>query len=71
MFTGEATTNVPELALGGGLSRPNRLAHPLLALAPRLAGVDVADWHALDALVETGYSYAKKALDTWDYHNLT
>ena len=42
-----------------------------LYLAPRLAGVDVADWHALDALVETGYSYAKKALDTWDYHNLT
>ena len=41
-----------------------------LYLAPPLAGIDVADWHALDALVETGYQHARKALETWDYQNL-
>jgi NTE family protein len=36
-----------------------------LHLAPELPGVDVGDWHALDALVEAGYAHAMKALDTW------
>jgi hypothetical protein len=42
-----------------------------LYLAPSLAGIDVSDWHALDALVETGYQHARKALETWDYQSLT
>lgn len=36
-----------------------------LYLTPPLAGVDVSDWHALDQLVETGYTYTSKALETW------
>jgi hypothetical protein len=41
-----------------------------LYLAPQLAGIDVSDWHALDSLVETGYDYAMKTLETWDRQNL-
>ena len=41
-----------------------------LYLDPPLAGIDVADWHAFDALVETGYVHAKEALAKWDHKNL-
>ena len=37
-----------------------------LYLTPPLDGVDVSDWHAIDALVETGYAHASKALETWN-----
>ncbi len=36
-----------------------------LYLTPPLQGADVGDWHSLDALVEAGYAYASKALETW------
>jgi predicted acylesterase/phospholipase RssA/CRP-like cAMP-binding protein len=37
-----------------------------LYLTPPTDGVDVGDWQALDALVETGYAYASKALESWN-----
>jgi predicted acylesterase/phospholipase RssA len=37
-----------------------------LYLTPPLQGVDASDWHALDALVETGYAHASQALETWE-----
>ena len=37
-----------------------------LYLTPPLEGVDVGDWHALDALIEAGYAYTSKALETWN-----
>ena len=45
--------------------------HADLYLAPRLVGIDVADWHALDALVETGYEHARQALESWDLPDRT
>jgi NTE family protein len=38
-----------------------------LYLTPPLQGVEPADWRALDSLVETGYAYASKALESWDW----
>ena len=45
--------------------------HADLYLAPRLVGIDVADWHALDALVETGYEHARQALESWNLPDWT
>jgi len=42
-----------------------------LYLTPPLEGVDVSDWHAIDTLVETGYAYASKALETWNRDQTT
>lgn len=42
-----------------------------LYLTPPLEGVDVSDWHAIDTLVETGYAYASKALETWKHDQTT
>jgi predicted acylesterase/phospholipase RssA/CRP-like cAMP-binding protein len=42
-----------------------------LYLTPPIDGIDVGDWQALDSLVETGYAYASKALETWNRDAMT
>ena len=57
---------VRAMLLGSANHAATMRNHASLYLTPPLEGVDVSDWHAIDTLVETGYAYASKELETWN-----
>ncbi len=40
--------------------------HAALVIAPDMPGIDVADWGAIDRIVDAGYACSMAALETWD-----
>jgi NTE family protein/lysophospholipid hydrolase len=57
---------VRSMLLGSANHAASMHAHAALHLALELPGVDIADWQAIDTLVEAGYSQACRTLETWD-----
>jgi predicted acylesterase/phospholipase RssA len=57
---------VRAMLLGSSNHAATMRSYASLYLTPPIDGIDVGDWQALDSLVETGYAYASKALESWN-----
>ena len=62
---------VRAMLLGSSNHAATMRSYASLYLTPPIDGIDVGDWQALDSLVETGYAYASKALESWKHEATT